>query len=82
MEYLYLIVGGFVGGIVGLTVTSMLVAGKTADLEAEVMRWKHIAEKNAQERTTMHDAEQLHSNEVRRIGKMGTRRGAITGANA
>ena len=77
-----MIVGGFVGTVLGLMLGGMLSGGKVADAEFMASYHKEIAEKLQKELAAMHDAEQLHSDEVKRIGKMGKRRGAITGANA
>ena len=82
MDIAGLIVGAFVGGIGGMTLTSMLAAGKAADLEAEMLTYKHLLDKAHAELAAQHDAEKIHSDEVKRIGKMGKRQGAITGANA
>jgi hypothetical protein len=82
MDIAGLIVGGFVGTVLGLMLGGMLSGGKVADAEYMASCHKEIADRLKDEIRAMHGAEQLHSDEVKRIGKMGKRRGAITGANA
>lgn len=71
-----------VTAIIFLALGGVLRQNKTWAAEAEAQMWKRIAEKHEAELRAMHEAEEIHSTELRRIGKMGKRRGAITGANA
>jgi hypothetical protein len=82
MEWTGLIVGFFAGTVFGLVVVSMLAAGKIADAESAAIFYKAQKEDAERELAAAHEAEKIHSTELKRIGKMGKRRGYISGANA